>query len=53
METCENDNSLTLVEKNNVDEVPDLEFAGFEPNYYYQNILRAGEREVIVDNVEN
>ena len=32
---------------------PDLYFAWFEPNDFHQILLRAGEREVIVHDVEN
>ena len=35
-----------------LDEDPKLDSAGFEPNDFHQSLLRAGEREVSVDDVE-
>ena len=36
-----------------LDEDPDLHFAGFERNDFHQTLLRAGEREVCVEDDEN
>ena len=36
-----------------LDEDPDRDFAGLEPNDFHQTLLRAGVREVSVEDVEN
>ena len=36
-----------------LDEDPELDFPGFEPNDLHQTLLSAGEREVSVEDVEN
>ena len=36
-----------------MDEDPDPDFAGFEPNDFHQTLLRNEEREVSVEYVEN
>ena len=36
-----------------LDEDPDLDFAGFEPNCFHQTLLCAGGSEVSVKDVEN
>ena len=50
VERCENDNSLKLVDKLMLDEDLYLHFAEFELNDLHQTLLRAGEREVCVEN---
>ena len=36
-----------------LDEDPDLDFAGCEPNDFHQTLLHAGGREVSVEDIEN
>ena len=54
MERCENDSSLSNSWKKLIlFKDSDLDFAGLERKDFHQTLLRAGEREVSVEDVEN